>query len=437
MLLHWYKIRGLRKQANHLLEMSSKVDSLRQDILPADDLAEQRKHHATLKALLKAKPFNEDAVTAAAQSLHETMLRTGGKVYPVSFGTDWTEMFILAAIVAGGIRAFFITPMKIPTNSMWPTYHGMTAEVRSPNDPTPSITERVWGKLTQWSTTIAPITDASGEVCIPIQRTLTGYEPTAGNAVPDNGILGTRILRGIDRVYTLYVANSQQYVQVPDEFAIRSVYLKTFFKEEAKLPLSEAARWERAMQNAEVRGKIVTVQGQTCVRTETTVKAGGHLLNFDILTGDMLFVDKVRYNFVKPSGGQTFVFSTRNIPELNRNGEQYFIKRLVGEPGDTLQVLGGKLLRKGSPTPVGSPIELNNQPATDLNYFGYLPRITPSDAMPLDRPHTVSERAYFSMGDNSSNSYDSRGWGEVPEKDVVGPPLFILYPFTARWGAAR
>jgi signal peptidase I len=148
MLLQWYKTRGLRKQANHLLDMSSKVDSLRQDILPADDLAEQRKHHAALKALLKAKPFNEEAVTAAAQSLHDTMLRTGGKVYPVSFGTDWTEMFILAAIVAGGIRAFFITPMKIPTNSMWPTYHGMTAEVRSPNDPTPSIPERIWGKFT-------------------------------------------------------------------------------------------------------------------------------------------------------------------------------------------------------------------------------------------------------------------------------------------------
>jgi signal peptidase I len=41
------------------------------------------------------------------------------------------------------------------------------------------------------------------------------------------------------------------------------------------------------------------------------------------------------------------------------------------------------------------------------------------------------------MGDNSSNSYDSRGWGEVPRRDAVGPALFILYPFTARWGAAR
>jgi len=41
------------------------------------------------------------------------------------------------------------------------------------------------------------------------------------------------------------------------------------------------------------------------------------------------------------------------------------------------------------------------------------------------------------MGDNSANSFDSRGWGEVPAMDVVGRPLFILHPFTNHWGPAK
>ena len=45
----------------------------------------------------------------------------------------------MAAIVAGSIRSFFLQPFKIPTNSMWPTYNGMTAEVRAADEPVPSL----------------------------------------------------------------------------------------------------------------------------------------------------------------------------------------------------------------------------------------------------------------------------------------------------------
>lgn len=434
MLVTWYRNRGLRKQAKGLLELSSKVDSLRRDILPPQDLAEQRERHARLAAALKASPFDGDAVTAAAEALHTVMLRTGGRVYPVTIGTDWTEMLVLAAIVAGGIRSFFLQPFKIPTNSMWPTYHGMTAEVRAPSDPVPSLPARAWGKLTQWSSTHAPVSDASGEVLIPVTQ---GFEPATPDEVPDGGILGLGILRGKDNEHRLYVGDQEQAFRVPLDFSIRAVYLATFFPEANRLPVAEPARWQAAMAQAQARGQVVTCRGQTCVRTGVQVARGGRLLNFDILTGDMLFVDKARYHFVQPSAGQPFVFRTGNIPELSRKGEQYYIKRLVGEPGDTLQVRGRQLLRTGSPIPAGSPIELNNLPATERNYFGYLARITPQDAIPLANPHTVSAHGYFAMGDNSANSYDSRGWGEVPENDVVGPALFILYPLTPRWGPAR
>jgi signal peptidase I len=439
MLLTWYGNRKLRKLGKNLLELSEKVQSLRQDILPAEDLAEQRAAHASLDIARKGKPLDPAVFNAAAERLHLIMVRNGGKVYPVTVASDWTEMFVLAAIVAGAIRSFFLQPFKIPTNSMWPTYHGMTAEVRKPSDPVPSAAEQAWGKFREWSKTVAPLSPASGEVLIPVQNTQVGYEPVPGDRVPDGGIFGTGLLRGVDRLHSLRIGErSIGQVRTPDEFSIRSVYLATFFPREAALPHAEATRWQLAMKRAEAEGRILQQGGQSFVRTGMTAAAGQPLVNFDILTGDMLFVDKMRYHFVNPEVGDPFVFTTGNIPELSRGGDQYYIKRLVGLPGETLHVVDGRLERDGKPAgELGSPIDLNSRQATDLNYFGYLPRCTASDAMPLDTPKTLSERGYYAMGDNSSNSYDSRGWGEVPRQDVVGPALFILYPFTPRWGVAE
>jgi len=439
MLLTWYRNRGLRKQARSLVEMADKVESLRQDILPPADVAELRRLRDGLKAAAKAKPLDPGALNAAAEPLHVHLTKVGGKVFPVTVGTDWTEMIVLAAIVAGGIRSFFLQPFKIPTNSMWPTYHGMTAEVRAPSEAVPNLLERSWGKLTQWSKTVAPESPVTGEVLIPVQATLAGLEPVPGRQVPDGGILGLGILRGVDRIHRLRVGETGEVgVQAPDEFTMRAVYLRTFFPAEAALPLSEADRWARAMERAQAEERLVRLGGQAYVRTGRVAEAGKPVVNFDILTGDMLFVDKMRYHFVAPDVGDPFVFRTGNIPELRRAGEQYYIKRLVGLPGDTLALSDGRLGRLGQPdAPADSPIGLNNAKDAARNYFGYLPRCSPSDAMPLEMPRRLSDRGYFAMGDNSSNSYDSRGWGEVPRADAVGPAFVIIYPFTARWGVAR
>jgi signal peptidase I len=49
----------------------------------------------------------------------------------------------------------------------------------------------------------------------------------------------------------------------------------------------------------------------------------------------------------------------------------------------------------------------------------------------------VPDHSYLALGDNSHDSFDGRFWGYVPEKDVIGRPLFIYFPFTKRWGPAR
>jgi signal peptidase I len=57
--------------------------------------------------------------------------------------------------------------------------------------------------------------------------------------------------------------------------------------------------------------------------------------------------------------------------------------------------------------------------------------------LPVGGKVTVPANSYFALGDNSPRSLDSRYWGFVPDKDVVGRPLFIYYPLTSRWGLAR
>jgi signal peptidase I len=119
-----------------------------------------------------------------------------------------------------------------------------------------------------------------------------------------------------------------------------------------------------------------------------------------------------------------------------RQVDQYYIKRLVGVPGDKLELKEPALWRNGKPITGAAAFDKNAK--RKERYPGYRNGQpgqnflkTASDTV------TVPARSYFAMGDNSANSLDSRFWGFVPEKDVVGRPLFIYYPFSRRWGLAQ
>jgi signal peptidase I len=147
--------------------------------------------------------------------------------------------------------------------------------------------------------------------------------------------------------------------------------------------------------------------------------------------------------------GSGFVFRTANIPGIfNVYGDQYYIKRLVGGPGDTLEVVRGEtktsdgssrlmasettgiLLRNGQPISGSEAFTRNNN--REGLYRGY----QAIEGLSFGRKVEVPPHQFFALGDNSNNSSDGRYWGFVPEKDVVGRPLMIYFPFTRRWGPA-
>ena len=89
-----------------------------------------------------------------------------------------------------------------------------------------------------------------------------------------------------------------------------------------------------------------------------------------------------------------------------------YIKRVVGLPGEEVNVENGKLYINGMQI---------DEPYLDSEYIS-------SDSMP-GSVH-VKEHHYFVMGDNRRNSSDSRYWGLVPEKYIYGKAIFRYYPFT-------
>ncbi|MBO6103310.1 MAG: signal peptidase I, partial [Opitutales bacterium] len=165
-------------------------------------------------------------------------------------------------------------------------------------------------------------------------------------------------------------------------------------------------------------------------------KAGESVLSFDILGGDMLFVDRFTYNFRKPKAGEPFVFRTSMCEGITQqNGgipdDKYYIKRIAGVGGDELKVENFALYRNGSPAAGAEAFKMNA--GREGEYCGY----RNEGAFSGGKSVKVPAHSYYALGDNSANSLDSRYWGRVPEKAVVGRPLVVFYPFTQRWGSAK
>ena len=447
--MSFYYRRKLRKIGKALLESSEKIHLYRGDVLAREALNEQLELADKVRAAARDRTMEVTQVEALLNRLHEVLVRNGGKIYPLTTGTDYTEMVVMAAIVAGAIRSFFLQPFKIPTNSMWPTYNGMNAEVRAPSDLVPSLAQQVADKV-QWTWTYVIPAETSGQVAIPIvmQRGLNGqteYGLRSRTRTIDDGIFGTGIWKSPADKHDILVGDTRQEVLVPADFGFETVILRTYFPEEAKLklPRQDQDRWRVVFAKAAREGRIRNGAFGPVLLTGKTVEAGKPLFNFDILTGDMLFVDRMSYHFVEPARGDTFVFRTNNIPGLNdqygQPSQNYYVKRLAGVPGQKLRVgAQGELFVDGKVVTSPEPMVLNSRRAMDQGYYGYLPDAGGDRyALPLDQEHTVTPGHFYAMGDNSANSFDSRGWGEVPAKDVVGKPLFILHPFTSHWGPAK
>lgn len=417
------------KNARHLIHLAKKVWNYRQDILSDFDRDKLVSEREALEVLVKDPASTPELLHSGCDKLHVALRLCGGKLYPVKFIPENIEMLLVAAVLAIGVRSFFIQPFKIPTNSMWPTYYGMTAEVYHDEDPQPSLPERVLRFGTLGAKHYEVEAPVAGEVEIPLFT--PGMPGSGAGIIRFSTVMAPKwfgLMRGPVREYTLYVGGTPVKIQVPFEFSLDDVIKKQFYP--TKDSINEAIQ-----EAADQRKIVIGGPKKARIKTGIVVKKGEPVLNFDILTGDMLFVDRFTYNFKSPEVGDPFVFRTKNIRGLDGpNGkptDQYYIKRLAGTAGDKLKIEEPALFINGAPAE-GAPAFGYNAERFET-YPGYVNR----GRLALGKVDTVAAHSFYALGDNSPGSLDSRSWGMVPERDVVGRAVFIFYPFTKRWGIAQ
>lgn len=417
-----------RRDAKNWLEVADKVFHYRRDELPEADLHALNLRREELRARIQGKA-DAAQIKLGIEALEQALHRTGGRVYPKGAMADNVEFFLAASIIILGIRAFFVQPFKIPTNSMWPTYFGMKHEVFADPAQAPGAVAQIFRLAAFGATRREVVAPAAGELRIPFLPGESRITVPAG-LVPGRKWL---VVPTTVKEYTVFIGEEPVRFRVPADFDFDTLAMEAFFGDQYR-----GAETMQALQKAGKLGeKFYTIQDRgtrknlrtALLSTGKTVRSGQIALSFDVLTGDQLFVDRFTYNFFKPEVGQGFVFRTGNIKGIGQ--DQYYIKRLVGTPGDALEIRGSTLYRNGSPITGAESFDLNGN-RTGL-YRGY----QASGLLAPGQTVTVKEDEFFALGDNSYNSQDGRVWGFVPAKDAIGRPLFIYYPFTKRWGPAR
>ena len=132
----------------------------------------------------------------------------------------------------------------------------------------------------------------------------------------------------------------------------------------------------------------------------------GHSMDPTLANGEFVAVNKLIYRLRDPQRGDIVVLREQG------NGPQKLIKRIIGLPGEEIEIKRGQVYINGHHL-----VEPYIQNPGRSNYA----------------PTTIPEEHYFVMGDNRTNSSDSRSWGMVPRQHLIGKALLTYWP-PELWG---
>lgn len=314
------------------------------------------------------------------------------KPYPNPGWRENVEVLLVALAVAMGIRTFFLQPFKIPTGSMQPTLYGITSEnlLQHPDFRVPTGLTR----LRNWFAGISYI-DLKAKADGSLERI-------------DNPV-GIKIFNFWQ---TLQIGGVKHFIWFPPDY------------------------------------------GQADLRTRAGLQLGQHYRKGDpvaglrVKSGDHLFVNRTTYNFRRPKRGEIIVFETLGILALPQ--DQFYIKRLVALGGERVQIGNDRHLIIDGQRLDASTAHFENvytfdsrQPPEDSRYSGHLNEAVARqyhrhNLAPLfpdeSTTYLVPSGHYMVMGDNTVNSYDSRGWGDFPATNVIGKSFFVYWPISSRFG---
>ncbi len=123
--------------------------------------------------------------------------------------------------------------------------------------------------------------------------------------------------------------------------------------------------------------------------------------------GDRLLANKVVYRYRKPVRGEVVIFKYPEDPTRD------FVKRMIAGPGEKVLIKGGQIYINGR--------VVEDETIVCRYYYS-------DGEIGVDSEVEVPPDAYYVLGDNSINSKDSRYWGFVPARYIVGKAVFIYWP---------
>ena len=370
MFLKLFRKRKFRKHLRELLNSTIYRLDCDDDILDGKTKQELQAVRAELKDLIsRCDPAESKAVSSCEARLERLMPKND---LPRKI-RNFLDVLVVACTVAGGIRALYIQPFRIPTSSMQPTLFGIHYVDREASKP-------FLGPLTR--------------MIMPIQASAAKVQ------VKSDGLVSTE-----------YRMRSKNIISTVSDFHIgQEVYT--------------------------VPGDYLAQVLRYLPKPKPFYREGDIFCDGWLSTGDHVFVERFSLFFRPFKRGDVIVFNTENISSPTQPlGGFYYIKRLVGLPGDTLQISDNILMIR----PKG---EKEFRPAWEFSdafkkvyslkggYQGH----KADGLLSLGGELTVPEGHYFALGDNTNFSLDGRNWGFIPRRNMVGLAVMIFWPISRRWG---
>jgi signal peptidase I len=389
------------QQGRQFIKDARKILEYKRDLWEPEIVAKFESHIEEIEVGCKERDSKK--IEEAAGELNELCKAFLPKVEDAAWREN-CEVFLVAIVVALAVRTFFLQPFTIPTGSMQPTLNGILAHETAAEPPNFLIQlwdAAIFGRT--WVNAVAKADESIADMHEENRLFIFTY---------------TRIATSAGNVYWVHAP----LATLTEKFHVSS--MRDFH------------------------------QGEPIVR--------GY-----IETGDHVFVDKITYQFRAPRRGDVFVFNTEHLPTIDRRHtqsfepndpaqfddpvaarladqqhwkvdmtapSQFYIKRLVGLPGDTLRIDSPNLYVNGS---LAQGQEFARVMSAANGYggysFGFSSFLMPILRTPEDS-YTIPPKHYLAMGDNSYHSSDSRDWGPVPQQNIMGRGVFVYWPFGPHWG---
>lgn len=387
--MNYFKLRASRKELQEVLHYAKHIRHMHEDIADAKLFKQLVDAEAVAHKALK-EPSAE-----AMRSAGEAILVACKKVAPPRAHPkvrENIEVIFVALAAAMAIRAYFFQPFKIPTGSMQPTLYGITI-LNQETVETAALPARVVRFFTKGEVFLhcdTPFDRFAKKMTIGMPYTLRADA---------SGVIQSR-----------HTANGE----------VPMIYRDNFNNQNGVITIGNTPQ--------SIPGGMIPY-----CRFGEQLEAGEPLLRGVAKAGDYILVNRMKYNFVHPKRGDITVFDTRNLNHSQVRTDAYYIKRMVGEPNETLSLAPPYLLVNGEkPTDPRFDKLFNSD-----KYNGYSFAPMSQLATPNDSIRTAADE-YLFFGDNTSNSLDGRYFGPVNRRQILGSAFLVCLPFDrAGWAEKK